>query len=807
MHSLLLDFSTALRFFARRRAAFAVIVATMALAIGANTAVFSVLKAFLFANLAVPESDRVAFVWTVRALPGRGNVDFNDAYPNYKLLRETTHFWEKAACVSFTDVNWQQDADTRRLQGARVTGDFFSVMRVSPVLGRTFTEQEQGPKAAPVAMISHALWRSAFAGAPDVVGRTLRLNGAPHTIIGVLPPGFSQPQGTEVWLPFDLSPEQWTAINGGRQFLVYARLAPGITTAAADRELRAFTPRAREMDAANKDWSWRVQPLRENLLAGADKTLVFVQAGAAVLLILAITNLASLLLAWAAERRRETAVRLALGASGWRLARMFLVQSLTLVALGGIAGVLLASLTLPALQRLNPNPQLSLLLDHLELDRSALLFAAALVVGAGLLAGLFPAWQARSTSLDEALRSESRGASAGRGALRGQQLMVVLQAAISVLILCGAGLAALGFANLTRVDLGFAAENRVAFRFQFPEPAYATHEQRVAFAHALEHNLAAEPALLASGLSTTIPVGDTQWGGGFFPQLPNGEFLKDPSVFHYRRVTPGYLSTMGIPLVEGRLLDERDTNDRPPVAVVSRALAEKYWPGQSAIGRKLRRLVPKDSAVEIVGVVGNVYDAGAGVPSGETVYVPFDQVSLRRGWIVLHGRGTVEETLASGRHALRVTTADIAGYDAAPLTKLAWQANALPRLQVALLGVFALIAVGIAALGSYGVMSQLVANRQKEMAIRTALGASAGGVLGLVLWHNARLAATGALLGLIGAWFAAHAAAATLPGFDAKPLWPYLAVTALVLVITQLASFVPARRAARLDVQAVLTAS
>lgn len=207
MNSLLLDFVTALRFFARRRAAFVVIVVTMALALGANTAVFSVLKAFLFSNLAVPEADRVMFVWTVRELPGRGKVDFNDAYPNYQRLRETTHFWEKIACVQFADVNWEQHADTRRLQGARVTTDFFSLMRVTPVLGRAFTEQEPGPNAAPVAVISHALWRSVVGGDPGVLGQTLRLNGAPHTIVGVLPPVFSQPQGTDVWLPFDLPQE------------------------------------------------------------------------------------------------------------------------------------------------------------------------------------------------------------------------------------------------------------------------------------------------------------------------------------------------------------------------------------------------------------------------------------------------------------------------------------------------------------------------------------------------------------------------------------------------------------------------
>lgn len=808
MRSVVLDLQSALRFFARHRPAFAVIVAIMALALGANTAVFAVLKGFLFARLGVPAADRVVLVWTTRELPGRGRVDFNDAFPNYRLLQETTHFWEHIACVQFADVNWEQEADTRKLQGARVTTEFFAVMRVAPMLGRIFTTQEQGPNAAPVAIISHALWRSAFGGASDVLGRTLRLNGVPHTVVGVLPPVFSQPQGTDVWLPFDLPADMWTAIVGARQLFVYARLAPGMTVAGADAELRGFAPRAVKMDAANKDWGWRAQSMRENLMSGADSALIFVQAGAAILLVLAVSNLASLLMAWAAERQRETAVRLALGASAWRLVRQFLTQSLLLVSCGGLLGVLLAWLALPLFRPLNPNPQLADFLAQLAPDRATLLFSAALVLGTGVVAGVLPAWQVRRTSLLEALRSESRGASLSRGALRSQQAMVVLQAVISVLILLSAGLAGIGFRQLSHADLGFATAHRVAFRVQLPEPAYDTHAKRAQLIRALDGNLAREPLLAASGFSTTIPVGDIQWGGGFFPQLASGEFPPDPAIFQYRRVSPGYLRAMGIPLLEGRLIDDRDRGEAPPVAVVSKALADKYWPGASAVGRKLRRLAPRDAPlVEVVGVVGNVKDAGAGLPSSETVYVPFDQVSLRRGWIVLHGRGSMADTLAAGRRALRTTAPDVAAYDAAPLEDLAVQANALPRLLMVLLAVFAAIAIGITALGSYGVMSQLVANREREMAIRAALGATRSGVLRLVLWQNARLAVLGVAAGLLGGWGAAQWLTSLVPGLNARTAWPYLAVAAGVLALTQIASFLPARRAARLDMPKLLTSA
>lgn len=810
MNSLLLDLQTALRFFARRRAAFAVIVLTTALALGANTAVFSVLKAFVFANLAIPESERVVNVWTTKDLPGRGTVNFNDAYPNYKLIKETTHSFESISTSSLTDVNWQLADDTRRLQGLRVTASFFEVMRLRPALGRFFNPKEEGPNAAPAAVISHALWRSAFAGEPDVLGRSVRFNGEAITIVGVAPAGFSQQPGTDVWLPFDLPQNAWTALVGARQLVTYARLAPGVTEQMANVELKAFAARALEMNALNKDWGWTTQSLRANVLAGADNALLVVQAGAAVLLVLAISNLASLLMAWAAERQRETAVRLALGASGWRVVRQFLVQSLTLVTIGGGLGVLLAMLSLPVLQRLNPNPTLSGFLGQLQLDSGTLGFAALLVLGTGLLAGLLPAWQSRAVSFNEALRSESRGASLSRGALRWQQAMVVLQAAVSVLILVGAALAGIGFQKLGRVPLGFQTTGRVVLQVQFPEPAYATNEARVRIVNALEQALDREPALLHHAIGTTIPVGDIQWGGAMFPQLSNGDFPRDSIVFHLRRSTPGYHVAMGIPLIAGRLLDDRDTADKPHVAVVSQALAEKYWPGENPLGKKLKRVSTAGGLqpiVEVVGVVGNVIDAGAGAPVGETVYVPFAQQSMRRGWIVLHGRGSVEDTIAAGKRALRATDPGIAAFNINTLDTLAWQANSLPRLQVALLGVFAIIAIGITALGSYGVMSQLVANRQKEMAIRAALGATQGGVLRLVLWQNARLAAAGTALGLVAAWLGARALQAQLTGFDATPLWPYATVALGVLALTQIASLLPARRAAKLDVQTVLSSA
>ncbi|MFL6595236.1 MAG: ABC transporter permease, partial [Chthoniobacterales bacterium] len=652
MQAVLFDITTAFRFFARRKAAFAVIVITMALALSANTTVFAVLHSFLFSDLAVPEADRVVVIWTTKMLPGSGRVDFVDTRSNYVLLRESTHSFSELGQSVPLDANWEQKDDTRRLQGARVTASFFNVLRTHPLIGRLFTEKEEGPHAAAVALISERLWRNSFAGRSDAIGESIRLNGVPHTIIGVLPAGFAQPPDTDVWLPFDLPEAMWTKVTGARQCTTFARLAPGVTVAAADRELANFTPRAIAASPENKDWSWRAQPLREVLLNGSDKVVLLVQGGAAVLLLLAICNLTSLLMAWAAERERETAVRLALGASAWRIVRQFLVQSMILVGTGGAIGIGIARFAIPALQRLDPDRSLASLLRNVRFDPMTASFAFLLIVITGVVVGLIPARQTRAASLNEALRSESRGGSASAKSIRWQQAMVVFQAAISVLILVCTTIAGLGLARLNRISLGFEPQNRVALHIGFPEPAMADHEKRVQFVNAFEQKLAEEPSILRFGLTTTMPVGDGGWGSSLQPQLASGEWLPDPVVFHYRRISPGYLRTMGIPVLDGRSIDERDRADSLPVAVVSKSLAQKYWPNESAIGRKLRRANTTQAApiVEIVGVVGDVHESGQ-VKTMETVYVPFTQHSLRSASVVVHARGSVQDAVAGARRA------------------------------------------------------------------------------------------------------------------------------------------------------------
>lgn len=807
MNSLLLDVRTALRFFLRRRVAFTAMVLAIALAVGANTVVFSVLRAFFAGSLGIPDDRPVVAIWTVKDLPGRGGVKFSDAFPNFQLLRESgLQSISGLAAAHPANFNWELPEETRRVSGAMASASLFDVMQVRPQLGRLFTAAEEGPGGAPVAVVSHRFWQSALGGDEKVLGRMLRLNNQAVEVIGVLPERFSQPVGADIWRPFDLPEAMWKSIVTGRQLRLYGRLAEGATLAALNTELRTFAGRAAEFSADNKDWRWLAEPLRAALLDQADRVVLFVQAGAAVLLVLALANLVALQLAWAAERERETAVRLALGAPAGRLFRQFLVQSLLLAGAGGAAGVLLAAVGLPLLQQLVPGAVLTALLADATIDGAALGFALAAVAFVGVPAGLLPAAQVRRTGLDSALRSETRGGGASRTSLRWQRAMVVVQSTVASLVLTAATLAGLGFHRLSRVDWGFVAQDRIVFRVQFPDATFPTHEHRARFVRSFERALAQRLEFTAFGLTSTLPVGDTQWGSSFFLERPTGGFAEEPLVVSIRRVTPSYLTVMGIPLLEGRGFTEFDRENTPHVAIISKAMAERYWPGQSPLGKRLRRMSPADAPlVEIVGIAGDVRDSGAGKPPGETVYTPFEQVSARFFSAVLVGNGTPKQTLDAGRAALRKLSQEIAAYEPAALPELIVAANALPRLQLLLLGSFAVIAIVLAGLGCYGVMGQLAANRSREMAIRVAIGSTPAAVRRLVLRTNAWLALSGTVLGIGAAWGAALSIGIQLPGFEANVPWVYPAVFAGVMCLTQLASFLPAWRLARQNVHRALT--
>ena len=795
-----------LRFLARRKALTAIAVLTMALALGANAAALAVLKAFLLSSLAVPESDRVVLIAPERELPGRGTVVFSEAYPNYQLLRETQRAFADVTVLLQLTASWDDHGEARALNAVRASASFFPTMRVQPMLGRAFAASEEGPSPAPVVVISHRLWTSSFGADPAVVGRTMSLDGAPHTVIGVMPEGFEQPTPSDVWLPFDIPAGQRRAITGGRQLSVYGRLADGTSLEQARAEARRFTARAIEASPAdNKDFRYDVKPLRDVLLGGADSSALFVQAGAATLLVLAILNLASLLVAWGFERRQEMAIRVALGASDGRVIRLLFQQSLAIVAAGAALGVPLAYAALRMLQQFDLGPTVTVLVGKAQVDLGVLAATTAIAVLAGLAAGALPAWFGRRAAPGDTLRASSRSSTLSPLALRWQKAMVVGQAALSAAILAASALIAMSLWRLSEIPDGFAAEGRVVAHIVLPDASYGKHPERAAFGRALDEHLAGERELASAGFTTTLPVSDVAWGGRFFIELPDGSTSSEPALFHLRRVSPGYLEAMGIPLLRGRTFTTGDDTGAVQVAIVSRALAARLWPNEDAVGKRLLRAVagtPTPTPVTVVGVSGNTMDAGYSAPAGETVYLPYAQVSAVRLSIVARGRGgDAGAAIAALRRALRKTDPVIAASRVSTLDALVLKANALPRLRTLVLVVFSIVAVGIVSLGSYGMMSQLVSTRERELAVRLVFGARPARLGASVLAHVARLTVPGIALGLAAVWWAGGLLEAFVFGVQARSPAVLAGAGVALLLLAVLAALSPAVRAMRVDIR------
>lgn len=797
-----MHFTASLRFLARRKAVAAVAIFTMACALSVNTSALAVLRAFLFSGLGVPEPDRFVLIGSVRELPGRGDVLFNDAYPNYELIRDTRKTFDEVAVVLQNLVSWSQGTEVRALQNARASANFFKATRVAPMLGRPFTADEEGPSPAPVIIISHALWNGAFVRDSSVVGRVITIDGIPTTIIGVMPEGFALPVPTDVWQPFDLPPAQRTVVAGGRILSVFGRIADGVSTEAARAEMAEFTRRTRAASADNRDYWYRMDTLRDQLLTGADSTVLLIQAAAVSLLLLAILNLVSLLVAWGFERNQEMAVRLALGGGRGQAIRLLVAQSALIVGAGFVVGVALSFALLATVRQLDLGPQLGFFMRQARVDGMVLLICIPIAAVVAIVAGALPALVNRRAALAQALRSSSRSASHSAGALRLQRAMVVLQASLSVVVLASATIVGLSFRNLAAVPDGFDPANRVVARLMLPDAQYATPGARVAFADALLAALDREPALNGHAYTTTLPVADVRFGSRFFVPDQSGAITGDPQLFHFRRISPEYPRVMGMSLLRGRLFTARDDSASPPVAIISRALAEQFWPNGDPVGKQIHRLGPGGAQAvpfEIVGVVGNTMDGGYEAAPGQTVYVPYAQVSNTRLSIVVRPRAGTAEAITAIRRAVRAADPLLAASGVTTLDALVATANALPQLRAGILLVFAIAAVMIAGLGSYGVMRQLVANRERELSLRLIFGAVPSDLAREVLMQVARLTVPGVIVGLVGAWLSANLLRRFVFGVDPRSGVLLVAVSVSVLALATVAAMPSVLRAMRLD--------
>jgi putative ABC transport system permease protein len=799
LDELVQDASYALRVFRRNPAFSFVAVLTLALGIGANVAIFDVVHAVLLRPLPLPDDERLVIVgpeWR-GAVGSVAPADFLD------LRRQNTVFAGMTA-VRTVSLDLREGEQPERREGVIVTPEFFDVVGVKPSLGRGFLPDEQGAGRDHVVVISDSLWRGRLGASAHVLGRRLLLNNEPYIVIGVAPPGFRFPDDAELWLPplFAVpqrigEPQDPSQNRGSHYFETYARLEPGVTYAEAQADVSVVMARiAQEDPTADARGGALVRNLREHLVGESRRALLVMLGAVGLVLLVACANVASLLLARGAARQRELAVRTALGASRGRVVRLVLTESLVLGLLGGALGVALAAACFPLLVRLVPESAQNLV--RLQLDPAVLLSAVAVALVTSVVFGLSPALVAVAGRGAAALHDAVRSSTAGRSRRGFQRALVAAETALALVLLAGAGLLVKSFLRMRSVDPGFRPEGVLSMSVNLPPAAYPDAARRLAYAREALANLEKVPGVTAAALVTRVPLrpGSSSRGVKIEGRSYTPEQHVEKVIPNYAAVSPGYFHTLGIPVLSGRDFSRDDAPGRPKVAVVSASLAEAFWPGESPIGRRLELNQDK---FEVVGVVGDVHTATLWQRPLPLLYAPFEQDP----WIFMSfvtRTARAPSSIAGGvRRAIQAVDESLPVTGVRTLEQVVSESLGPRRFQAGLIGAFAGLALVLAMMGIYGVMSYAVAQRTREIGIRAALGAEPGRLFREVVGEGLRVVGLGALLGLAGAYVVRSALTSLL--FEVSPFDPltFTLVLLLLVVVAACACLVPARRAMRVD--------
>lgn len=790
-----------------------VAVATLALGIGANTAIFSVVNAVLLRPLPYKESDRLVFLYE------RGTqMDMSIAYPNFTDWRAQNHVFEHLGVYNRNSYNLTGAGEAERLQAGQVSADLFVALRVKAALGRVFTNEEDKPGAASVVVLSHGLWERRFGADPHLLNQAITLNGQPYTVIGIMPKGFLFPSRVQLWVPVGpLSGDpDWQQRGNHPGLYGVARLKPGVTLEQARAEMDTIAMNLeKQYPDTNQGNRVAITPLLELIVQDVRRALWVLLGAVGFVLLIACANVANLLLARAAARQREMAIRLALGASRWRIARQMLTESVLLALPGGGLGLLLAQWGVDLILAISPDsiPRAR----EINLDGRVLLFTVAVAVLTGIIFGLVPAWHASKGDVHDTLKEAGRGSTSRRHWVR--HGLVVAEVALTLVLLAGAGLLLRSFYQLLQVNPGFSYDHLLTFSVALPERKYQTEQQRINFYQQVVQNLRALPGVETVGVASGLPLGHNGWQTSF---LVEGRPQPPPSqtpLMEACLASPDYFRAMGIPLLKGRFFTEQDNRSHlseeatrglredqrfvagANVVIIDEEFARRYWPHEEAVGQRLRwGTDPTSPVLTVVGIVGRVKMDGLGTDSNRVQgYFPFLQLPFRDVTVVVKSALEPEQVMAAARQQVRAVDQEQPIYDLRTMAQIRSESIAPERLNVTLLGVFAAVALVLAVVGIYGVMSYSVTQRTNEVGIRMALGAQSYDVLKLVMGQGMKLAAAGVVIGLAGAFALTQLMARLLFGVSATDPWTFAGVAVLLVMVALLACYVPARRATRVD--------
>jgi putative ABC transport system permease protein len=799
MNTFLKDLKYGVRVLLKSRGfAFAAIIA-LALGIGANTAIFSVVNTVLLRSLPYQEPDRLMVVRETK-LPKY--PEFAVSPGNYLDWVKQQTVFERLEARSGIAYNMSGTGEPERLIGALVTWGTFSMLGATPAYGRDFLPEEDRSGNNNVIILSHGLWQRRFGANPDIINQTITLDLKPYTVIGIMPPDFRYPTWAEneLWSPIGFDEDDAQA-HGAHYLAVEGRLKPGVTVEQAVAEMETIAARlAKQYPDSNTGWSTKVVPMRDYEVSDIKPTLVFLWWAVALVLLIACANVANLLLARATVREKEFAIRTALGAGRGRIIRQLLTESLLLALIGGGIGLLLAVWGIEALVALAPEglPRVK----EVAIDSTAILFTLGVSVMTGLVFGLAPALQSSRSGVSETLKEGGRGASGGPRRQRMRNVLVVAEVALALVLLVGAGLMIRSFLHLQQVDPGFNPQNALIASVSLSRSKYQNDQQQAAFLKSVTERLSASPGVKAAGATQTLPM----WGDyllGFHvqgrpPHNPGEETSAD-----YCAVTPGYFDAMGIRLVRGRLFTEQDREGAPRVALVSEQFARMHFPNEDPIGQRMHITNGPTIYREIVGIVGDVKQLGLAQETRAQMYEPLYQEPHSYVTLVARTEGEPEAAGSLLRAAVSEVDKDQPLSRIRTLEYVVAGSIARQRFAMLLFGIFAATALVLAAVGLYGVMSYSVTQRTHEIGVRMALGADRKDILRLVVGQGMILSVIGVIIGLAVAYSTGQLASSFLSGLlfqvAVTDLLTFIVIPVVLVGVALAASFVPARRAVKVD--------